>query len=69
MKNQKVGVLWEKKSPKGEVYFSGEIIVNGRPVKIVVFKNGHKETEKHPDYRILLSNERKEGIVTEDYQE
>jgi uncharacterized protein (DUF736 family) len=65
MENVKIGALWERTSPKGEVYFAGEIIVNGNPVKIVVFKNTKKDSEKHPDYRILLSNERKEGLVIE----
>lgn len=67
MKNVKIGALWTKKNANGDEYFSGEIVVNGRPVKIVVFKNERKTTEKHPDYRILLSNNTRDGITTEDY--
>lgn len=54
----KLGALWKKTSQKGEVFMSGEIEINGVKTKIVVFKNSHKEQEKHPDYNILLSEEK-----------
>jgi hypothetical protein len=46
----KIGALWQKTGPKGD-YFTGE--VNGQ--KIVVFANGYKQSEKHPDWIILKS--------------
>lgn len=46
-----IGALWTKKSKKGTTYLSGKI--DGR--NVVVFKNGDKTDEKHPDYRVLLS--------------
>ena len=56
----KIGALWEKESRKGQSFMSGEIEVNGRKVKIVCFKNTHKEEgDKRPDWNILESEERK----------
>ena len=48
---QEIGVLWEKKTPKGGTWFSG--VINGK--KVVVFWNGRKTSEKAPDYRVLLA--------------
>ncbi|MFA5185361.1 MAG: hypothetical protein WC551_02650 [Patescibacteria group bacterium] len=53
----KLGALWKKTSQKGEVFMSGEIEIDGKKTKIVVFKNSHKEQEKHPDYNIILGSE------------
>lgn len=52
-KDDKLGALWLKSCPQGE-YFSGEI--NGQ--KIVVFPNGYKQSEKHPDWIIYKSTPR-----------
>ena len=52
-KDDKLGALWLKSSAKGE-YFSGE--VNGQA--IVVFPNGYKQSEKHPDWIIYKSQPR-----------
>jgi hypothetical protein len=49
-KNEKIGALWVKSSERGD-YMTGEI--NGQ--KIVVFTNGYKQSEKHPDYVIYKS--------------
>ena len=49
-KDDKIGALWLKFSERGD-YFTGEI--NGQ--KIVVFANGYKQTEKHPDWVIYKS--------------
>ena len=54
-KTDKIGALWLKSSSKGE-YFSGE--VNGQ--KIVVFANGYKQSDKHPDWVIYKSKPREE---------
>lgn len=45
-----LGALWEKTSARGP-YMTGTI--NG--VKVVVFKNTQKSSEKQPDWRVLKS--------------
>jgi hypothetical protein len=52
-KNDKLGALWVKSGPKGE-YFTGQI----GEQKIVVFQNGFKTEEKHPDWIIFKSRPR-----------
>lgn len=54
-KSEKIGALWLKSGSKGD-YFTGE--VSG--VKVVVFKNGYKESPKHPDFNVYLSVPREE---------
>lgn len=49
-KDDKLGALWQKTGPKGD-YFTGEI--NGQ--KIVIFANGFKQSDKHPDWIIYKS--------------
>lgn len=53
-KPEKVGALWFRTSGKGTEYFTGDI--NG--LKVVVFQNKHKTTEKHPDWVIYKSTPR-----------
>jgi len=65
----KLGALWKKTSQKGEVFMSGEIEINGVKTKIVVFKNSHKEQERHPDYNIILSEEREQRATQEQVTE
>jgi hypothetical protein len=56
-----IGGLWLKESNKtGKKYMSGNIEIDGRKIKIVVFKNTKKDAnnpadEKKPDYRIFES--------------
>ena len=52
-KEDRIGALWLKTGPKGD-YFTGE--VSGQ--KIVVFQNGYKESEKHPDWVVYKSKPR-----------
>ncbi len=49
-KPEKLGALWQKSSARGD-YFTGT--VNG--VKVVVFRNGYKQEEKHPDWIVYES--------------
>jgi len=53
--------LWVAKDKKGDQYFSGTL--GGG--KLLIFKNKHKEEDKHPDY-ILYIDEKKQ---TEDKHE
>ena len=45
-----LGALWEKQSARG-TYMSGTI----SGVKVVVFHNGKKTSDKSPDWRVLKS--------------
>lgn len=49
-KEDKLGALWLRTSTRGD-YMTGEI--NG--VKVVIFTNGYKQDEKHPDYIVYKS--------------
>lgn len=51
-----LGALWEKSSSRG-AYMTGTI--NG--VKVVVFRNDRKSSEKHPDWRVLKAKPRDTG--------
>ena len=56
-KDDKLGALWQKR--KGEQdYFTGEVTINGVTTKLVVFANGFKESDKHPDWVIYKSQPR-----------
>ena len=54
-----IGALWTQH--KGEMeYYSGNVTVDGKKIKIVVFANTKKDPndpaqERFPDYNILLS--------------
>ena len=52
-KDDKLGALWVKTSTRCD-YMSGEI--NGQ--KIVVFANGFKKEDKHPDWIVYKSQPR-----------
>jgi uncharacterized protein (DUF736 family) len=56
-KEDKLGALWQKSSDRGD-YFSGQIEINGVKHDIVIFSNGYKEEEKHPDWIIYKSQPR-----------
>lgn len=45
-----IGALWEKTGAKGP-YMTGTI----GDVKVVLFKNGNKRSDKSPDWRVLKS--------------
>ena len=47
-KRESIGALWLQKSKDGKSYLSGNI----QGQKVVVFKNEHKNEDKHPDYRV-----------------
>lgn len=48
-----LGALWEKSGNKGP-YMTGTI----GGVKVVLFKNGNKSSDKQPDWRVLKSKPR-----------
>jgi len=50
---EKIGGLYIKKSKKGETFLSGKI----RDEKVLVFKNKRKESERHPDYVVMIPSE------------
>lgn len=66
-KSESIGALWVNEG-KSQKYLAGQIEIDGKLTKIVVFKNTFKKDEKHPDYRIYLKNEKglKEPETTDD---
>lgn len=56
-KNESIGALWINEG-KSQKYLAGQVDLNGKLTKIVVFKNTFKKDEKQPDYRIYLKNEK-----------
>jgi hypothetical protein len=58
----KIGALWIGKSQGGVGYMSGVIQdSSGNDIRVIVFKNGYKEEDKHPDYVVYLSKEREQA--------
>ena len=56
MAEQSIGALWVKEGKKGK-YFTGVVELGDRKVKVVVFKNGYKDKENQPDWRIFESKQ------------
>ena len=48
--------LWASKTSDGEKFLSGSL---GR-ARILIFKNGFKTSDKHPDYRMYITKRRKQ---------
>lgn len=57
LSRRKVGALWTKTSAAGNKYLAGVITIGGRDIKIVLYRNARKESEKHPDYEVFLMRE------------
>ena len=54
-KKQSIGGLWEKLTRNGSVFFSGNVEVDGKKVRITCFQNGHKKQgDNKPDFQIYL---------------
>ena len=53
-KERELGALWTKESSKdGSKFLTGEVVVNGETIKIIVYKNKDKgDNEKAPSMRI-----------------
>lgn len=52
-RDEEVGAIWVKESKTdGREYMTGDIIVNGKKLSIIIFRNGYKEQVNHPDWRI-----------------
>ena len=65
MNNLRIGSLWERTSKNGEPYMSGELLINGKTVKIIVFRNKQEwidENEKRPQCEIQKSKD-KQGLT------
>jgi len=53
--NHEIGAVWTKTSAAGATYFEGLIHDLSGDIRIVIFKNLHKTTDRQPDFRILRS--------------
>lgn len=55
---QKIGALWKQKSKDGKkVYLKGTI----NDVKVVIFANDNKTSERSPDYNVIKSTPKNQG--------
>ncbi len=55
--DEKLGALWQKR--KGDKdFFTGSITIDGVETKVVIFANGYKQQDKHPDWIIYKSKPR-----------
>ncbi len=63
--SRKIGALWLKQSQDGRQFLSGVIQDLSGDINIAVFKNDKKETEKQPDYNIVLSEKPKPVVQVE----
>lgn len=51
----KIGALWEKTSNGGKSYMSGEVKIDGKVTKLVVFRNKKGDNPKRPDWSVYIS--------------
>jgi hypothetical protein len=59
---EKLGALWDRKSPKGNAFKGGKINKDIRAgTKIIIFENGYKNKDSDPDYYIYLYEDRQGG--------
>lgn len=56
-----IGAAWKKVSKNGVGYYSCTIeldkVGNARKIRVAMFKNKEKKTDKHPDYQIVWNPE------------
>ena len=52
---ERLGSLWVQESKAGVRYMKGMINVGGQEIKIVIFRNKTKKTDKSPDMSIFES--------------
>ena len=57
-KEDKIGALWAKSGRDNVVYYKGSIELGGERQEVVVFRNGYKEQDKHPDLIVYRSQPR-----------
>ena len=55
METRKFGALWEKRNQDGRSFMTGELLIDGKKVDIVVFRRGEKVNEHEPDWDILTA--------------
>ncbi len=58
--SRKIGALWLRETKDGKKYMSGVLEDIRGEIRIAVFRNDRKEKENHPDYQIIVSEERRE---------
>jgi uncharacterized protein (DUF736 family) len=54
-KDDKIGALWMKTTRDNAEYYKGSIEIGGQRHEVVIFRNGYKEQEKHPDFIVYRS--------------
>ena len=55
-KKKSIGALWEKLDKNGNPYFSCKY----KDEDVIIFKNGFKEQDNHPDY-LIYEREKRDG--------
>ena len=54
--NKIIGALWARTDKAGNKYLSGVLNGLAGDIKIAIFKNNYKDSDKKPDYNILRSD-------------
>lgn len=50
-----IGALWNKTTSAGKQYMTGKLTIGSLELNVVCFSNTSKNSEKHPDWRVLIS--------------
>jgi uncharacterized protein (DUF736 family) len=66
---EKLGAMWKRLNKNKEPYLTGVIEVKGKKINIIVFKNGYKNTDNHPDYIIYEKEEEVKKPVIEKHED
>lgn len=57
--------LWKHQTNQGEEYYSGTL----GGAKILIFKNRHKQEERHPDFNMCMAPKQKPPVVSQSQPE
>lgn len=55
-KSLEIGCLWEKEAAS-ERRYSGELVLDGKKMKILAFPNRFKDNDKKPDFKLYIAPE------------
>ncbi len=53
-----IGAAWERVSSRGTQYLNIQLELDGRKIRLVAFKNGYKEKDNQPDWKIYPDDDR-----------
>lgn len=63
-KQKDIGAVWVRKTSKGEKFLGISVEIEGTKYSLVGFRNSFKKEDKHPDFRLYVSENSNGGGST-----